>query len=625
MNCTKGIPVSLHDLQAAAGKLFHPFKSLSETLQELLTAISPKLENSLLALLIGSIISSVVTNQATDLQIGLGVLMRGSKELISHMYDYRVTCSYAEILRYKKSVVVAAVSGGTDQRLSNVNSSFVQVVCDNFDAQISSPNGKATTHSLAMIFMHPSTKDVTTSEDRIPRLSKSDMHKPLHDEEDESYYRVYDGPKKPRMPCVSMSNRTDTDERQRISHERAKEHDFAFFKDVILSDDCPEHNGYNTRLCRQQGHSLKPHTEITYFPLIDMPPSEYTTIFSAMVKAQNICKDLNHPYVVMTLDQQLYRVAVHLKWQYPELLANVYLRLGGMHLLMSYCGCIGTLLTNSGIVEILESSFAGVQKMLNGKKYPQNVRALRMLTEELLRTIIQDQNFQTMKDLIDKLDYLSTQSRTTKMWVDCLIKPVLIIMRYIRAERESDWCLHLASVDEMLPLFFAAGHMNYARYAAYYLRSMEDLPDEIHSSFLQGHHTMHHIPGLYNGIWSDMAIETTFMRYGHSKGGIIGITLKPETLKTWAYSLHGCHQLLNDLNDMRNKNTVPIQTTHKEESPSRIQSDMKDRCGLRNKLELCIDPLNPELHPKEGIVNIVTGEITKEASVNIDQVVKIGE
>ncbi|KAG1683695.1 hypothetical protein GQR58_009834 [Nymphon striatum] len=49
---------------------------------------------------------------------------------------------------------------------------------------------------------------------------------------------------------------------------------------------------------------------------------------------------------------------------------------------------------------------------------------------------------------------------------------------------------------------------------------------------------------------ADMAIETTFMRYGHSKSGIVGITLKPETFKTWAYSLHTCHGILDDLDEM---------------------------------------------------------------------------
>ena len=45
-------------------------------------------------------------------------------------------------------------------------------------------------------------------------------------------------------------------------------------------------------------------------------------------------------------------------------------------------------------------------------------------------------------------------------------------------------------------------------------------------------------------------IETTFMRYGHACGGIVGITLKPETLKVWALSLHACSWVESDLDDM---------------------------------------------------------------------------
>ena len=56
--------------------------------------------------------------------------------------------------------------------------------------------------------------------------------------------------------------------------------------------------------------------------------------------------------------------------------------------------------------------------------------------------------------------------------------------------------------------------------------------------------------GLWNGIWSDMMIETTFMWYGHAPGGLVGITLKPEMLKVWALSLHACSRLESDLDDM---------------------------------------------------------------------------
>ena len=38
----------------------------------------------------------------------------------------------------------------------------------------------------------------------------------------------------------------------------------------------------------------------------------------------------------------------------------------------------------------LNAGFSAVAKMLNGKKFPQNVRALRIIIGELLENIIQD-------------------------------------------------------------------------------------------------------------------------------------------------------------------------------------------------------------------------------------------
>ena len=58
-----------------------------------------------------------------------------------------------------------------------------------------------------------------------------------------------------------------------------------------------------------------------------------------------------------------------------------------------------------------------------------------------------------------------------------------------------------------------------------------------------------------------MLIETTFMKYGKDPGGMIGITLKPKTMKIWALSLHTCS---NDLENMRS--TIEGKERHKEES-----------------------------------------------------------
>jgi len=108
----------------------------------------------------------------------------------------------------------------------------------------------------------------------------------------------------------------------------------------------------------------------------------------------------------------------------------------------------------SGLEEILKSSF-GVPKLLSGKKFPQNVRALCIVTEEILRPVLDDQGLHTTSDLLKYLDLKSQQSSTTKLWVDCLIKPVLIMMKFVRAERERDWPLHLCAVEDMLPYIFA--------------------------------------------------------------------------------------------------------------------------------------------------------------------------
>ena len=192
-----------------------------------------------------------------------------------------------------------------------------------------------------------------------------------------------------------------------------------------------------------------------------------------------------------------------------------------------------------------------------------------MLVEELLRPLYGKHELTCMTDLQTTLNLLSKQSRTAKLWVECLIKPVFTILRYTRAEREGDWPLHIEAVTEMIPLFFSAGHIHYARYALFYLRSMESMPDDVRNHFMRDEHTMHHTAGIYNGIWSDMAIETTLMRHGKGRNGIIGITLKPETLNTWAYSMHTCNEILKDLDQMRAMN-YPL---HKPTTKRRLLLD----------------------------------------------------
>ena len=111
---------------------------------------------------------------------------------------------------------------------------------------------------------------------------------------------------------------------------------------------------------------------------------------------------------------------------------RVHPRLGGMHMLMNLVGAVGKFMQETGLYEIMGS--AGM--MMSGKRYPQNIRALRMTVEVVLAKHINDQ--ETPDQLDSFLLSVSNQSPTSKLWVDNLIQPVLLMMMFTRAERESD-------------------------------------------------------------------------------------------------------------------------------------------------------------------------------------------
>ena len=223
-----------------------------------------------------------------------------------------------------------------------------------------------------------------------------------------------------------------------IVSTRARETDFLFLKEMSNNDNCPEFNGNNTQICRDQGHLPKFKTKEMYMPLIDMMPSDPDTIMTALRQAQQITSDHGQDYIVFTADLQLYRVAVNILWAYPEQFDNVVLRLGGMHTLMSFIGSIGSLMAESGLYELLDSTFAGVQKMMIGKKFPQNMRALRIVAEELLRPILTGDTVNDMHSLESIPSDISSRSKTSHLWIDSVIKAVFIMMMYIHAEREAD-------------------------------------------------------------------------------------------------------------------------------------------------------------------------------------------
>ena len=173
--------------------------------------------------------TNAINGRFTALQIALGVVLN-RKGLIEQFYEFLVSCSYDEVLRFKASAASAAVSNASLRGHCHDGYSLIQFVADNFDAHISSQNGLLSTHSLAMLltFVDKYDKDKPQNQ-TFRRIKKEEMKEQVI--EDIPVDR-YQGPKKPEMP-INEGNRTVMPLRvlahQVIALERAHHLDFQFF------------------------------------------------------------------------------------------------------------------------------------------------------------------------------------------------------------------------------------------------------------------------------------------------------------------------------------------------------------------------------------------------------------
>ena len=140
---------------------------------------------------------------------------------------------------------------------------------------------------------------------------------------------------------------------------------------------------------------------------------------------------------------------------------------------------------------------------------------------------------------------------------------------------------------------------------------METLPCKLLVKFMKGEYVIRHQEGYWNGIWSIMFIEITFMRYGKDPGGIVGATLQPNIVKKWVNSLY--------INTQESR--PKSQEFHKEKAKGRRRGNEDDQAGIGKALEKCINPFPRDL---KGLVKIYLGYVANK-EVNVHNSIMIGQ
>ena len=129
-------------------------------------------------------------------------------------------------------------------------------------------------------------------------------------------------------------------------------------------------------------------SSVNFLPMIDMNSSDPSCIYSTLQFVATHASNHNS-YPIITFDQPLWWKAFLIVLQEPEgsPLKSIVVRLGGFHTEMSFLGAVGHLMSGSGLEQVIETVYAGVEHILSGKAISRAVRA-HLLVDRVLTGLI---------------------------------------------------------------------------------------------------------------------------------------------------------------------------------------------------------------------------------------------
>jgi hypothetical protein len=580
----------------------------------------------------------------------------GSESLIVQLSRLGFCLSYDETVRYKQSVMM--VQNPEKPQQDAFPSAFTQWVGDNVDHNIRTLDGLGTFHGMGVIAVSTAATRPSAVRDVpvvIPRLKHRLPASALNVNRGIPI-KLYTGDSKVGLhvtmkPVCQLQQPIVLPPLLTVG---LVWHMSAFVEK--LGNTRPNWSGYMQTVC-EGDHS--PPADIEMLQLIDMHPTDKSCIFSTLMHVCEQGRKLNVTPSI-TFDQPLWLKACAIS---RAVNADVVCRLGGFHTVMNFLGSIGSVMAGSGLEELFGLIYGQdtVTHMLSGKAYARAMRAhylvesaltiklLRFIlpvadkcshrciegitTEEMLElqttvletwskkiavddsSILDSRILRKVNEQLSNLKTeLSSESRTARLWMQ-YIHYIDIVKQFIMAERTSNWHLHLKSVADMLNLFAATGHNNYAKSARLYLQLMVELPSthpwlyEMYSK--HGLHSARRSDRFWAGLSTDLLIEQTMMKAVKGRGGLTrGRGFNDSVRTMWistAHHLGNVHLAMSSVVGMTDGTDE-----HMDVGMSRVSRDSSDLQKIIEWLD-CNDPFVL----KDGKLRSIATGLTAGDDVNI--------
>ena len=111
-----------------------------------------------------------------------------------------------------------------------------------------------------------------------------------------------------------------------------------------------------------------------------------------------------------------------------QFIKDVILRSGAMHIIMSFLGCIGTLMKGSGLDTFVGSAFGDLAGIMSGKV--RATRAFRMVSAALLENFLQV-NENNFDDILAHIED-GRKHPPGRHWVNNLLMPTLLAHQFLQ-------------------------------------------------------------------------------------------------------------------------------------------------------------------------------------------------
>ena len=111
----------------------------------------------------------------------------------------------------------------------------------------------------------------------------------------------------------------------------------------------------------------------------------------------------------------------------------------------------------------------------------------------------------------------------------------LHVLLFVRAIRESDFSLYVASLQKLMPWFFAFDRTHYCRWLSVHIQDMISLPHTVpyvYEAFTRGQFTVHKTPRRFSAMSVDQAHEQQNAMV-KGDGGAVGLTKNEHALHRW--------------------------------------------------------------------------------------------